>query len=327
MNMKMKANRIILLVILAFVQISVSAQSTDIDLSKYPKGTRIYPGIYRDRYPGAKIIALLSPQVLDKADLVAVYNADVRLDTIPDYRDKARIYTLIGKNWQSSIDLNMWMGSFTYYYDKEPRYEFYKYLGGDDWTRHQILTWSVWKDLRNKKVINRHYLPEHHEIGIEYEEPQPVFNWTLTDSTMVIGDYECQKAECDYAGRHWNVWFTSEVPVDCGLWKFSGLPGLIVKAYDSEGFFIYTLHELRKSQPFDNIEISRDKRWTWKTMDRQKFRDYEARVRRSPMSYGNMHGSKEVIYLIAHGPYDPDTKMTLFTPENYLGIYFPMEKE
>ena len=114
MNKKMKPSRIILLAIMAFVQISVSAQSTGIDLSKYPKGTRLYPGIYRDRYPGNLIYGLLSPQKLDKADLVAVYNADVRLDTLPDYRDKARIYTLIGKNWQSSIDLNMWMGSFTY---------------------------------------------------------------------------------------------------------------------------------------------------------------------------------------------------------------------
>lgn len=323
----MKARHLILIALFSFVQLTASAQDFSVDLSKYPRGTRLYPGIYRDRYPGYQIIALMSPLVLDKADVVAVYNADVRLDTLPDYRDKARIYTLIGKKWQSSIDVSLWLRSFTYYYDEEPRYEFYKYLLRDDWTREQVLTWSVWKDMRNKKVINRHYLPEHHEIGIEYEEPQPVFDWILTDSTKVIGEYECQKAECNYCGRHWNVWFTPEVPVDCGLWKFSGLPGLIVQAYDSEEFFIYTLHEMRKSQPFDNIEISRDKRWKWLVMDRNKFRDYEARVRRAPMSYGNMHGNKEVMHLIMHGPYDPETKMTLFTPENYLGIYFPMEKE
>ena len=325
--MKMKPSRIILLAIMVFVQISVSAQSTGIDLSKYPKGTRLYPGIYRDKYLGNVICALRSPQILDRADLVAIYNADLKIDTLPDHRDKSRIYSLIGKKWQSSIDMRMWMGSFTFYYDKEPRYEFYKYLYGDDWTRHSILTWAVWKDLKGKRIINRDYLPQHHQIGIEYEETQPVFNWMLTDSTMVIGDYECQKAECDYAGRHWNVWFTSEVPVDCGLWKFSGLPGLIVKAYDSEEYFIYSLHELRKSQTFDNIEISRDKRWEWKVLDRKKYRDYVARVRRSPMSYGNMNGNSEVMYIIQHGPDDPETNMTLFTPENYLGIYFPMEKE
>lgn len=49
-------------------------------------------------------------------------------------------------------------------------------------------------------------------------------------------NYECLLAESDYHGRRWKAWFTPEIPMQYGPWKFHGLPGLILKAEAPGGF-------------------------------------------------------------------------------------------
>ena len=76
--------------------------------------------------------------------------------------------------------------------------------------------------------------------GIEkycYEEEIPRIEWELSDSTKTILGYECQMATGNLHGRKWTVWFTPEVPLMTGPWKFSGLPGLILEATDDSGLY------------------------------------------------------------------------------------------
>lgn len=68
-----------------------------------------------------------------------------------------------------------------------------------------------------------------------YSEPLTEMNWQITDSTKTILGYECIKAETDYHGRHWSVWFTPEIPIHNGPWKLHGLPGLILEATEPTG--------------------------------------------------------------------------------------------
>ena len=79
--------------------------------------------------------------------------------------------------------------------------------------------------------------------GVEkycYEEETPQIEWELADDTKNILGYECQKATGDLHGRKWTVWFTPEVPVMNGPWKFSGLPGLILEGTDDSGLYNFT---------------------------------------------------------------------------------------
>lgn len=85
---------------------------------------------------------------------------------------------------------------------------------------------------------------EHYDVnGVEslwYEEEIPQIDWELSDSTRNILGYECNMATCNLHGRRWDVWFTPEVPIMNGPWKFGGLPGLILEATDESGLYTFT---------------------------------------------------------------------------------------
>jgi len=80
-----------------------------------------------------------------------------------------------------------------------------------------------------------------------YMEPSNSIEWRLIDSTKTIGGMQCQKAEGKYAGRNWEVWFTNEVPINDGPYKFSGLPGLVISAIDDTKTWKFECLEIKTS--------------------------------------------------------------------------------
>ena len=87
--------------------------------------------------------------------------------------------------------------------------------------------------------------------GVEkycYEEEMPQIEWELTDSTKNILRYECQMATGNLHGRKWKVWFTPEIPLMNGPWKFSGLPGLVLEATDDSGLYNFTATGIQQTE-------------------------------------------------------------------------------
>ncbi len=78
-----------------------------------------------------------------------------------------------------------------------------------------------------------------------YEEDMTKLNWTVTENTEKYGRYNCQLAKVNYGGRNWNALFTTDVPVNNGPYKFSGLPGLIVKMWDDKNQCVFELAEIK----------------------------------------------------------------------------------
>lgn len=76
-------------------------------------------------------------------------------------------------------------------------------------------------------------------------------NWKLVDETKVINSINCKKAEVNYKGRDWTAWYSTEIPFLYGPYKFSGLPGLIVKITDKTGDYDF---ELVKSVSSSNLK-------------------------------------------------------------------------
>jgi len=71
----------------------------------------------------------------------------------------------------------------------------------------------------------------------EDEKPE----WKIFPDKEKIGEYNAQKATTDFGGRKWIAWFSTDIPVNDGPYKFYGLPGLIVKVEDTTGSHIMTL--------------------------------------------------------------------------------------
>ncbi|WP_223599186.1 GLPGLI family protein [Chryseobacterium sp. GVT01B] len=66
-------------------------------------------------------------------------------------------------------------------------------------------------------------------------------NWKLINESKVINTINCKKAEVTFKGRNWIAWYSPEIPLPYGPYKFSGLPGLIIKITDDKGDFDFEL--------------------------------------------------------------------------------------
>ena len=80
--------------------------------------------------------------------------------------------------------------------------------------------------------------------------------WVITDKTDTVFNYPCKMAKTVYAGRNYTAWFTLEIPVSDGPWKFHGLPGLILRVEDDEKLFQYMAIGLQ--QYHEKTEIVKD---------------------------------------------------------------------
>ena len=88
----------------------------------------------------------------------------------------------------------------------------------------------------------------------EYKE-NPDFNWQLKSAEKkTIGGYKCSLAMGSYAGRTYKVWYTTEISVSDGPWKFRGLPGLILEVEDLSGEYYYTCTKIQKREGLIIVE-------------------------------------------------------------------------
>ncbi len=89
-------------------------------------------------------------------------------------------------------------------------------------------------DAANGTVTEYYRLATH---IIKGEENVGIPKWAISDETSEILEYKVRKAEAEFLGRRWIVWFAEEIPASAGPWMLTGTPGLILKAEDSESLF------------------------------------------------------------------------------------------
>lgn len=93
------------------------------------------------------------------------------------------------------------------------------------------------------------------------EKIEGLFDWHLQDGDSIVCGYPCHKAITTFRGRTWTVWYTLDLPYSDGPWKFCGLPGLVLYAYDSEDKFRFNCigiekgdgHEIKMKTPKSGV--------------------------------------------------------------------------
>ncbi len=88
-----------------------------------------------------------------------------------------------------------------------------------------------------------------------YEEDLNDFQWLLLNEHDLLSDYTVQKATMHYGGRNWTAWYTTEIPVNNGPYKFGGLPGLILKIHDSEEHYVFEMIAIERMEEGILIEF------------------------------------------------------------------------
>ena len=112
----------------------------------------------------------------------------------------------------------------------------------------------------------------------ETHEPMAKIDWTLTDDTLTISGLLCHRATGKLYGKQWTAWYTEEMPSSAGPWKLRGLPGLIVKAEDSEGIHCFELYGTKN----EVIDINMIGNPEYQKLSRKKLMDFKKRILSSP---------------------------------------------
>lgn len=106
-------------------------------------------------------------------------------------------------------------------------------------------SYRIFKNYPPGKITYIEHIPS---STFRYEENLSVFNWQLTEDTDTINGFFVQKAIAYYGGRTWIAWFSPDIPYNDGPYKFYGLPGLIVKVYDTKEHYVFELQTIEKRE-------------------------------------------------------------------------------
>lgn len=106
--------------------------------------------------------------------------------------------------------------------------------------------------------------------------------WQLLPDTTTLVGYPCRKAVCRFKGRDYEAWYTLAIPRSEGPWKLHGLPGLILKASDSQGYFSFTCTGIRPSPPDDPIRYPGK---NYEPVSRRELQKIYARYAADPLGY------------------------------------------
>lgn len=117
--------------------------------------------------------------------------------------------------------------------DKKAENELYS-MGGKGYR-----DWVCFLDYTTDEIQVHYDLVFTHIVG---KAALPAPEWELQDGQKEVLGYLCRQARTRYLGRTWSVWYTEEIPASAGPWLLRGLPGLILSAEDTNGYFRFKLH-------------------------------------------------------------------------------------
>ncbi|WP_454046742.1 GLPGLI family protein [Chryseobacterium sp. Marseille-Q8038] len=107
------------------------------------------------------------------------------------------------------------------------------------------LTSFLIKKNNNNEYQNYEYIGDVNFYKINEKSEQ---HWKISDSTKTFGGYQVQKATTQFGGRNWVAWFSKDIPIPYGPYKFNGLPGLIMELYDGKKDYYFKVIKSEKIQ-------------------------------------------------------------------------------
>lgn len=117
-----------------------------------------------------------------------------------------------------------------------------------------------------------------------YAEEMDQFEWEILPETRKIKDFQAQKATTSFAGRDYVAWFTPEIPIAEGPFKFNGLPGLILEIADTKAHWVFDFFGLEKLSPKLTYKLNLNR---FVETEKEQLENLWYRYRRDPMGNAN----------------------------------------
>lgn len=106
----------------------------------------------------------------------------------------------------------------------------------------------------------------------------PEMKWELIlGQNKKIAGFNCQKAILKFRGRKFTAFFTEDIPVNYGPWKFKGLPGLILEISSENGnlgFHSWTVNRVSFSHQ-NQTQLLAEKEWQIPELKTMSLQQYE----------------------------------------------------
>ncbi len=183
-------------------------------------------------------------QTADKAKMECLYRLSFLKDTTSTATTDDMMVLRFNKDKSLFFSERSYMLDSLLLSDQAPAVQADILAGGAGKYGKRVAMYNVLKDFKGKKID---YADNVGGEYYRYTEDLPDFGWAISGERKKIGDYTCTKATCSFRGRTYEAWFTDEIPVSDGPWKFHGLPGLILEVYDTAKHYSFVFAGLRGS--------------------------------------------------------------------------------
>ena len=179
-------------------------------------------------------------KVIDQSRFIITYEAMMTDDSLkPTEHNYDRLVLMVGDSISRCYSNTMYRYDSAFTISERKGHDSYKNMSHFVGDSGGVWVPDVYKYYGSKRMTVMHRIDEARVPIYLYDEPLDLMDWKMSFGTKEIHGYPCFKAECDFRGRHWTAWFTMQIPVKDGPWKFCGLPGLILEMEESRGHYAF----------------------------------------------------------------------------------------
>ncbi len=222
-------------------------------------------------------------QKIDNVKYTCFYDLKYREDSTDLEKVRsAKMILLVGSNTSEFLEQNLYLkDSVCLGFKGEDPYVLLSQMLG---LPKAHLMYKIYKNYPTGKITHA----KKYVKGYLYEEPMDLFSWKIENQTDTVAGYVCQKATTSFGGRNYEAWFTTEIPINDGPYKFQGLPGFITKVQDTKKHYIFTFKYLEKNNDPERIIFIEDK--YNRKVSRKAYKNLERRFLEDPEGVKAEHG-------------------------------------
>ncbi|MFW5761152.1 MAG: GLPGLI family protein [Cyclobacteriaceae bacterium] len=215
-------------------------------------------------------------KTLDSTILTITYEVEILNDTtMPDRTDTDILTLQIGSHISKSFSKHLFQADSIYTENIK------KGLSKSPMFQGSVPPVEIYKNYpANKTTVTYRTFGE--GPTFLYTEDSLKFEWKILPDTKEHLSYSCQKAITTFRGRTYEAWFTFDIPISEGPYKFKGLPGLILQIQDSKNHYVFDCIGIEKKTNCDAIKM-----WDWEyeEISREKLNTFIKRIHENPISF------------------------------------------